>query len=207
VNELIAAILAGLLLSLSAGVRITVPLLAVNILAFRHVITLPKDLAWRGAEPARNLLSVACAVEMIVHFIPVIGTWIKAVSTPLAFAAGTLLMAVPLGDRNPLLQWILAGGLGGGAALLTHLGVTGARTATGPVNLASGGTFGLVWNLLESFASFLFVGLGGIFVFVGLAAGLAALVLFGGALAGVMWEAYRRWSRWRVAGIQDEALP
>jgi hypothetical protein len=199
-NELIATVIAGLLLSLSAGVRLTVPLLAVNLLAFRHLITLPGDMAWLGGEPSLVLLSVACAAETIVHFIPVVGTWIKAASTPLAFVAGTLVMAVPLGDAhaNPLLQWVLAGGIGGGAALLTHLGVTGARAATGPVNAASAGTFGLIWNLLEPLAAVVFVGLGGVFFFVGLAAGLIVLVLIGGAIAGLIWGAYRRWAQWRA---------
>jgi hypothetical protein len=195
-NELIATIIAGLLLSLSAGVRITVPLLAVNLLAFKHIITLPANLAWLGGEPTLILLSVACAVETIVHFIPVVGTWIKAASTPLAFVAGTLIMAVPLGDAhaNPILQWALAGGLGGGTALLTHLGVTGARAATGPVNAASAGTFGILWNLIEPLAAAVFVGLGGVFLFVGLAAGLVVLVILGGAMAGLLWGAWRRWS-------------
>jgi hypothetical protein len=199
-NELIATVIAGLLLSLSAGVRLTVPLLAVNLLAFRRLITLPGDMAWLGGEPSLVLLSVACAAETIVHFIPVVGTWIKAASTPLAFVAGTLVMAVPLGDAhaNPLLQWVLAGGIGGGAALLTHLGVTGARAATGPVNAASAGTFGLIWNLLEPLAAVVFVGLGGVFFFVGLAAGLVVLVILGGAIAGLIWGAYRRWAQWRA---------
>jgi hypothetical protein len=202
-NEIIATVIAGLLLSLSAGVRITVPLLAVNLLAFKHLIALPHDLAWLGGEPTLILLSVACAAETIVHFIPVVGTWIKAASTPLAFVAGTLVMAVPLGDAhaNPLLQWALAGGIGGGAALLTHLGVTGARAATGPANAASAGTFGLIWNLLEPLASLVFVGLGGVFFFVGLAAGLIVLVILGGAIAGLLWGGYRRWSAWRTAQL------
>jgi hypothetical protein len=198
-NELLAALIVGLLLSLSAGVRITVPLLAVNLLAFRHIIALPKDLAWLGDEPTLIILSVACAVEMIVHFIPAVGTWIKAASTPLAFVAGTLLMAVPLGDKNPLQQWALAGSLGGGAALLTHLGVTGARAATGPVNAASLGAFGILWNILESCASVLFVGLGGVFVFAGLAVGFVVLLILAAALAGLAWGLHRRWSEWRIA--------
>ena len=81
-------------------------------------------------EPTLIILSVAAVTETVVHFIPAAGTWLKAMATPLAFVAGTLLMAVPLGDKNPLYQWTLAAVAGGGAATLTHLGVTGARTAT-----------------------------------------------------------------------------
>ena len=96
-NEPIAAVIVGLLLSLSAGVRMTLPLLAVNLLAFYHEITLPDNLAWLGTQPTLIILSVACAAETVIHFIPAAGTWIKAMATPLAFVAGTLLMAVPLG--------------------------------------------------------------------------------------------------------------
>ena len=178
-QQLLAAVILGLLLSLSAGVRMTIPLLVLSFLAFRHLITLPSDLAWMGTEPTLILLGVACIVETAVHFIPAVGTVVKAVATPLAFVAGTLLMAVPLGDRNPLFQWLLAGALGGGVAALTHLGFTGARTITGPANLLSGGTFGIGWNLLELFASVFFIVLGWICVVAGWVFGLVALVALG----------------------------
>jgi hypothetical protein len=186
VNEPIAAILVGLLLSLSAGVRITLPLLAVNLLAFHHEITLPGNLAWLGTEPTLIILSVACAAETLVHFIPAAGTWIKAMATPLAFVAGTLLMAVPLGDKNPLYQWTLAAFMGGGLATLTHLGVTGARTLTAPANVASLGLFGIVWNVCEFFGSLLLAALGGICVYIFIFAGSAAAVVILIALAAFL---------------------
>jgi len=175
VNEPIAAVIVGLLLSLSAGVRITLPLLAVNLLAFNHEITLPDNVAWLGTEPTLIILSVACAAETLVHFVPAAGTWIKAMATPLAFVAGTLLMAVPLGDKNPLYQWTLAAVVGGGAATLTHLGVTGLRTLTAPVNVASLGVFGIIWNVGEFLVSILLAALGGLCVFAGWAIGAATL--------------------------------
>lgn len=188
-NEPIAAIIVGLLLSLSAGVRITLPLLAVNLLAFYHEITLPENMAWLGTQPTLIILSVACAAETLVHFIPAAGTWIKAMATPLAFVAGTLLMAVPLGDHNPLYQWTLAATVGGGAATLTHLGVTGARALTAPANVASLGIFGIIWNIGEVVGSLLLAALGGICVLAGWIVGavilfvLATLALIGTAKA------------------------
>lgn len=184
-NEPIAAVIVGLLLSLSAGVRMTLPLLAVNLLAFYHEITLPENMAWLGTEPTLIILSAACAAETVVHFIPAAGTWLKAMATPLAFVAGTLLMAVPLGDKNPLYQWTLAAAVGGGAATLTHLGVTGARAMTAPANVASLGIFGIVWNVGEFLLSILLVALSGICalagwtVGAGILFGIAALVLIG----------------------------
>ena len=183
-NEPIAAVIVGLLLSLSAGVRITLPLLAVNLLAFYHEIALPNNLTWLGTEPTLIILSVACAAETLVHFIPAAGTWIKAMATPLAFVAGTLLMAVPLGDKNPLYQWTLAAVVGGGAATLTHLGVTGARTMTAPANLASLGIFGVIWNIGEFLVSLLLAALSGLCVWAGwmvgavVLAAIAALLIY-----------------------------
>ncbi len=142
-------VLAGLLFSLSAGVRITLPLLALNLLAAHGVITLPANLAWLGTTPTFLLLGAAFVAETLVHFVPVVGTSVKAASTPLAFVVGTLLMAVPLDHQNPLVQWALAGIVGGGLATFTHLGLVGARTVSSPANVATGGALGAVWNVGE----------------------------------------------------------
>jgi hypothetical protein len=75
VNQtLLVMIMAGLLLSMSAGVRTTLPLLAINLLAFHHVVTLPAKMAWLGTEPTLVLLGVAFIAETLVHFVPVVGT-------------------------------------------------------------------------------------------------------------------------------------
>jgi hypothetical protein len=195
VNEPIAAVIVGLLLSLSAGVRTTLPLLAVNLLAFYHEITLPENMAWLGTQPTLIILSVACAAETVVHFIPVAGTWLRAMATPLAFVAGTLLMAVPLGDHNPLYQWTLAAVLGGGAATLTHLGVTGARAMTAPANVASLGIFGIAWNIGEFLVSLLLALLSGICVLAGWIVGAAILVVLGALALIAMVKGLGRWSR------------
>jgi hypothetical protein len=194
-NEPIAAIIVGLLLSLSAGVRVTLPLLAVNLLAFYHVIALPENLAWLGTQPTLIILAVACAAETAVHFIPAAGTWLKAMATPLAFVAGTMLMAVPLGDHNPLYQWTLAAVLGGGAATLTHLGVTGARALTAPANVASLGIFGILWNIGECVVSLMLAALGGICVLAGWIVGAVILFALVTLALIAMVKAFGRWSR------------
>jgi hypothetical protein len=193
VNELLAAILVGVLLSISAGVRITLPLLALNLLAYEHVIRLPDNMTWLGTQTTLILLCAAFVVETTVHFMPVAGTALKAAATPLAFVAGTLLMAVPLGDKNPLFQWVLAGSIGGGMAALTHLGLTGMRVATGPVNLASGGIFGIGWNLLELFGSLFFIVLSGICVVAGWIVGALLLLALAVLLVVIVAQARRQW--------------
>ena len=198
-NEPIAAVIVGLLLSLAAGVRITLPLLAVNLLAFYRVVTLPENMAWLGAQPTLIILSVAAVAETVVHFIPVAGTWLKAMATPLAFVAGTLLMAVPLGVHNPLYQWTLAAVLGGGAATLTHLGVTGARAMAAPVNVASLGIFGIVWNIGEFLVSLLLAVLSGICVLAGWIVGAAILFALGALALIALVKGFGRVSKTRPA--------
>ena len=198
-NEPIAAVIVGLLLSLSAGVRITLPLLAVNLLAFNHEITLPGNMTWLGTEPTLIILSVACAAEMLVHFVPAAGTWIKAMATPLAFVAGTLLMAVPLGDKNPFYQWTMSAVAGGGVATLTHLGVTGMRAVTAPANVPSLGVFGIVWNIGEMLASALLAALGGVCVLLGWYFGAAILFVVAVVALIALVKALDKWTKTKPA--------
>lgn len=196
-NEPIAAVIVGLLLSISSGFRITLPLLAVNLLAQNRQITLPDNLAWLGSDGTTIILCVACALETIVHFIPAVGTHIKAMATPLAFVAGTLLMAVPLGDHNPLYQWVTAAAVGGGLATLTHLGVTGARVASAPANIASLGTFGIVWNIVEFLISALLALLGWVCIFAGWIVGAVILLVLVAFAAVVAVKGFNRLTRLR----------
>jgi len=188
-------VLVGLLFSLSAGVRITLPLLALNQLAANHIITLPSNLVWMGSTPTLILLGVACVAETLVHFVPVVGTSVKAVSTPLAFVAGTLLMAVPLSEQTPIVQWTLAGLVGGGLATFTHLGVTGARTVSAPANVASGGAFGIVWNFGEIFCALGLALLGYLCQHVSWIFGVALLVAVFAMLAVMAAIAFKGWRR------------
>ena len=206
-NEPIAAVIIGLLLSTSAGFRITLPLLAVNLLAYYHEITLPGNMEWLGTEPTLIVLSVACAVETVVHFIPVAGTYVKGMATPLAFVAGTLLMAVPLGDHNPIYQWTLAAVAGGGIATLTHLGVTGGRAVSAPANIASLGTFGIGWNIAEMIASLTLAALGWLCVWAGWGFGVLGLVALVVVALVLLVKALSRVSRTRAEAAYEEALP
>jgi len=194
-NEPIAAVIVGLLLSLSAGVRVTLPLLAVNLLAFNQVITLPKEMDWLGSEPTLIILIAAAVAETLVHFIPAAGTALKAAATPLAFGAGTLLMAVPMSGHNPIYQWTLAAFIGGGSATLMHLGVTGLRAMTAPANIASLGLFGIVWNIGELLVSMVLALLSGLCVVAGWAVGVVCLLAIATLALIVAAKGFSRWTR------------
>ncbi len=188
-NESIAAVIVGLLLSLSAGVRVTLPLLAVNLLAFYQVVTLPRDMDWLGSGPTLIILVAAAVAETAIHFIPAAGTALKAAATPLAFIAGTLLMAVFAG---------------GGAATLMHLGVTGLRAMTEPANVASLGLFGLVWNTGELLVSIVLALLSALCVVAGWAVGMVSLLALI-TLALILLVKAFRWSRSRPAASHGDA--
>ncbi len=198
-NEPLLAVIVGLLLSLSAGFRVMLPLLAVNLLAYFHKITLPDNMAWLGSEPTLILLSVATVTETVVHFIPAVGTWLKAGATPLSFIAGTLLMAIPLGDHNPLYQWTLAAVVGGGAATLTHIGVTSVRAMTAPANAATLGLFGIVWNIGEFLVSILLTLLSGLCVVAGTIVALVILFAIITLVLITMVKVFSRYSRPKAA--------
>jgi hypothetical protein len=200
-NEPIAACMIGLLLAVSAGVRVTLPLLAVNLMAYNHVIALPANLSWLGSQPTLILLCVAGVAETIVYFIPVAGTYLKAVATPLAFAGGTVLMAVPLHDHNPIYQWTLAAVLGGGAATITDLGLTGARAMTAPLNAASAGIFGILWNIGEFLLSLLLVVVGAICVFAGAVVALLALIAIAALFLFLVVKTYRHFRKPRAPHV------
>ncbi len=204
-NEPLAAVIIGLLLSVAAGFRIMLPLLGVNLLAYNHIIALPDNLAWLGTLPTLVLLSVAAVTETVVHFVPAAGTGLKALATPLAFVAGTLLMAVPLGDKNALYQWTIAATIGGSLATLTHLGVTGARAMTAPVNVASLGIFGIVWNIAEFLISIILATLGAVVVFASWVFGGMALIAVVGILLFVGLQAFWRWNQSRATTPQRSA--
>jgi len=190
-NEPIAAVIVGLLLSLSAGVRITLPLLALNLLALYHVVTLPANLAWLGGEPTLIIVSVAGVAETVIHYIPAAGTSLKAAATPMAFIAGTLLMAVPLSGHNPLYQWTLAAFFGGGLSTLAHLGLTGTRAVAEPVNVSSLGLFGFIWSTGELLVSLILAALGGLCLVAGWMAGIMGVLVLTGLVFGLLLICFR----------------
>jgi hypothetical protein len=72
--------------------------------------------------------------------------------------------------------------VGGGAATLTHLGVTSARVLSAPVNVASLGIFGVIWNIGEVLVSLLLAALSGLCVWASWIVGAVALA----AIAAVL---------------------
>jgi Domain of unknown function (DUF4126) len=121
--EGLVALSLGIALAAAVGLRIFVPLLVVSVAAFYGKVHLAPTFDWLGTWPAMSMLAVAAVVEIAAYYLPGVDNVLDAVATPVALAAGTMMVAAPLWDMPPLLKWSAAVIAGGGAAGLTH-GVT-----------------------------------------------------------------------------------
>ena len=116
------AILTGLGLSVACGFRLFIPLVVVGIAAQTGTLELAEGFTWLGEEPVLTVFTFVLVCEIIGHEIPVISSLLDIIEAPLAFVAGTILSASMLTDMDPFLQWGLAAIVGGGSAVLVHVG-------------------------------------------------------------------------------------
>ena len=116
------AILIGLGLSVACGFRLFIPLLVVGIAAHTGELELAEGFTWLGERPVLKVFSFVLVCEVISYEIPVISSVLDIIEAPLVFIAGTILSALMLTDMDPLLQWGLAAIVGGGSAVLVHVG-------------------------------------------------------------------------------------
>ena len=132
--ELFFAILIGIGLSISAGFRVFTPLLIAGIAAKIGWLPLSTGFEWLSSTPALIAFTIAFVLEVASNYIPVVDNVLKAISTPLALIAGTLLSVSVIGiEDSPFLAWGMAFVTGGGAATvsqLTSATVRGTSTVT-----------------------------------------------------------------------------
>ena len=132
--ELLFAVMIGMGLSISAGFRVFTPMLIASIAARLEWLPLAEGFEWIASTPALVAFSLALVLEVACNYIPFIDNLMKAIATPLALMAGTLLSVSVIGvEDSPFLTWGLAFVTGGGAATVTQLTsstVRGASTVT-----------------------------------------------------------------------------
>ncbi len=86
-------------------------------------LQLAPDLQWIGSEGALSVFAVATFFEVAAYCVPWVDNLLDVVATPVAVAAGILVMSAAIGDIgeiSPLLRWSLAAMLGGGSAAVTQ---------------------------------------------------------------------------------------
>jgi hypothetical protein len=120
VAEYMLAAALGVALAAAVGLRVFLPLLAVAVAARWGVFDLTPGLAWLASNTAILMVAIAAVAEVTAYYIPGVDHMLDALATPVAIAAGTLVVVVPLGDVSPLLKWTTAVIAGGGMAGLTH---------------------------------------------------------------------------------------
>lgn len=140
---IIIAFFLGIGLAASAGFRVFLPLFVLS-LAARFGFDLNAEWAWVGSWTAIITLGVATFVEIIAYYIPWIDNLLDTIAVPLAGVAGTMLMALSLGNvDSEVIQWGLAIIAGGGTAAA----VKGSAAST---RLASTATTGGAGNFVVS---------------------------------------------------------
>jgi len=168
VLSIVLAVVLGVGLSAAAGFRVFVPLLGAGIAVRLGWLEPGESLEWVGSTPALVTFGLACLVELAGTLIPAVDHLIDAVAAPMSATAGSILMAVQMGDQlgfgvseqlagiegarelSPLVLWSIAIIVGGGLALGTHAVAAAGRVGT---TVTTGGLANPIYAAVESFAS------------------------------------------------------
>ena len=185
--EIIMSIALGVGLAASSGFRVFVPLFALSLASYFHVIPLTDSWAWVGSMPALVILGVASIAESVSYLIPYVDHLLDTIAVPLAGVAGTLVMASTLTDLSPAMTWALAIVAGGGVA-----GTIAGATATTRV-ASTATTGGLANPVVAATETGTAVGLSALSIFAPL------MALFGAVLGllGAIWLAFKVKARFK----------
>ncbi len=185
--EIIMSIALGVGLAASSGFRVFVPLFALSLASYFHVIPLTDSWAWVGSMPALVILGVGSITESVSYLIPYVAHLLDTIAVPLAGVAGTLVMASTLTDLSPAMTWALAIVAGGGVA-----GTIAGATATTRV-ASTATTGGLANPVVAATETGTAVGLSALSIFAPL------LALFGAVLGllGAIWLAFKVKARFK----------
>lgn len=115
-TQIVLALALGIGLAAAAGLRVFLPLLVLAVAAHFEVLPLASSFQWLASVPAIAMLAIAAVAELGAYYIPGLDNLLDAVAAPLAVLAGTLMVAAPLADLPPWVQWSAAIVAGGGAA-------------------------------------------------------------------------------------------
>lgn len=171
--EFLLSLIVGIILSITAGFRLFVPLLVLSAASLAGWVELSESFAWIGTYPALVALLVATIIETFAYFIPYVDNLLGAAATPVSVLAGALITASVIIEMHPMLTWTLAVVLGGGAALggsavsnLVHAGSTAATGGAGnPVISLFESAAALVLAVLAALVPVLALILLGLFLF------------------------------------------
>lgn len=190
------AVLIGLGLAASCGLRVFVPLAALSIAARAGYVGVSPSMAWLGSDEAMIALCTATVLEIVAYKVPWLDHALDAIASPAAVVAGAIVAAsqvgtvTPAGSVGEMLSWACALIAGGAVAGVVQAGAVTTRAASTAL------TAGMVNPLISVGQSSLAVGLSALTVIAPAVAAVMVVILLCAALLVlvmfVRWRARRR---------------
>lgn len=177
------AILMGLALAATCGLRAFLPLLTLSLLAYFGKVQLGESFAWMGTPLAMLCFGVAVVAELLADKVPAVDHALDAVGVVVKPMAATLATASVVTEFDPMLAVVLGLLTGGVAAEGVHLTKAKARVMS---TALTGTLANPVLSVLEDVAAFVAV----------LLSWLVPVLVVGSAVAFVvavwLWRRRRR---------------
>lgn len=136
-SSLIVPLGAGICLSAACGFRTFLPLLCIGLASRFGIAPLAEQFLWLASTAGLLTLFTAASVEVVGYYIPFVDNALDIIATPLAMAAGTLVMFTTLGVVTGVPAWLIALIVGGGVSGAVQVTSVKARA------ISSGTTAGL----------------------------------------------------------------
>ncbi len=128
--EIVLSIALGISLAAACGFRVFAPLLVLGLAGRFCALPLTDVLAWTASATGLICLGCATLAETLAYYIPWVDNALDAISTPLALAAGTLMMGGQMEALPDAVQWGLAVVAGAGAAGAVQAGTSALRAGS-----------------------------------------------------------------------------
>lgn len=190
------AVLIGLGLAASCGLRVFVPLAALSIAARAGYVSVSPGMAWLGSDEAMIALCTATVLEIVAYKVPWLDHALDAVASPAAVVAGAIVAAsqvgtvTPEGSTGAMLSWACALIAGGAVAGVVQAGTVTTRAASTAL------TAGMANPLISVGQSSLAIGMSTLTVIAPAIAAVMVIILLSVAMLAlvmlVRWRARRK---------------
>jgi hypothetical protein len=155
--EAVLAILTGIGLSAACGLRIFLPLLALNLASIYGYITLAPGFEWIGGYQVTAAFSLATVLEIAAYYVPWLDNVMDTIASPVSVIAGSIATASVVTDMSPSLKWTISIIAGGGIAGFLQGATVGLRAKsslfTGGLGNVAVASFELVVSAIVSLLS------------------------------------------------------
>ena len=188
--DVILGLVVGVSLAASCGFRVFSPLLVCGLAGRFGGLPLADALAWSASTAGLVCLGAATLVELLAYYIPWVDNALDTISTPLAMAAGALVMGAQMEALPAFAQWGIAIVAGAGAA-------GGVQLTTASLRAASSATTGGLGNSVVATGENIMSIVGAV-----LAVVAPVLAFIGLCILGVIvWRLVRLMRRRRAAAV------